>query len=167
MKNILVVATAKKLLEESRDTRDEEQNRLQREKTKYQKAISEAEDDRYIRHIITGEALMQIIEKYKPLLKNIDDALANLDIDHGERLKVLERLLRLAENIGDAYKVAPPLLKREYLSLFFSKIFVKDNKIMRYDLTPEVKELIEGGSVRVRTTGLPREDSNLQPTGYT
>jgi hypothetical protein len=99
-----------------------------------------------------------LIDKYKPLLGNVDDALGKLDIDHGERLQTLERLLRLAENIGDTYKKALPPLKREYLTLFFSKIYIKDKKIVKYDLSLEVKEMIEAGSVRVRTGGLPGLD---------
>ncbi len=150
-----IVETAKKLLKESRDSRDEERDGLLREKAKYQKAISEAEDDRYIRQNISGEALMRVIDKYKPLLENVDDALDKLDVNHTERLEALERILRLAENIGNAYKKAPPPLKRQYLALFFSKIYIRDKKIVKYDLAPELKEMIEAGSVRVRSKGLP------------
>jgi len=62
--------------------------------------------------------------------------------------------LRLAENIGLAYFEAKPPLKRIYLIMFFKKIYVSNGKIVKYDLSDEIKDLIKNGSVRVRQNGL-------------
>lgn len=108
---------------------------------------------------------MRVVEKFKPLLEKVEDELAKLEINYDERLEALEYILNLAENIGLAYKEADINVKKQYLKLFIKKLWVREGKIVKYDLAPDVEGLIQSGSVRVRTTGLPREDSNLQPTG--
>ena len=78
-----------------------------------------------------------------------------MTVDKSEKIKKLDKLLRLAENIGLAYKEAKPSLKRIYLKMFFEKFEVSKGKIVKYHLSKDIKELIENGSVRVKTTGLP------------
>lgn len=150
-----ILKIAKEIVQESRDTKESERHGLLKEKAKYQKAISDAEDDRYIRNIITSEDFLRISEKYRPLLDNIDNQLSKLDTDYSGKLKSLEGILRLAENIGSAYKEADDHLKREYLKLFFERLEVKDGKIVKYYLTPDLNDLISAGSVRVRSKRLP------------
>lgn len=156
-----ILQIAESILREARNSREDNEKRLNLELSKYQKAISEAEDDRYIRHIITSEQLVRILDKYKPLVKKVKKELEKLDINYEQRLAQLEGLLQIAENIGISYKVADKPLKREYLSIFFDKFWIEDGKIVSYDLNPDIKELITLGSVRVRTAGLPREEHYL------
>jgi DNA invertase Pin-like site-specific DNA recombinase len=127
-----ILKLAEKILTETRDSRDEERTRLEKDRAKYQKAISEAEDDRYIRHTISSEALMNIVEKYRPLLEKVSKDLASLDVDHSAKIIALDRILMLAENIGQTYLDANPTLKREYLTLFFKKFWAKEGKITKY-----------------------------------
>ena len=151
-----VLALAATLIEESRSIHDSEKLRLEREKTKLDKALRDAEDDRYIHHTITSNDFNRLTARYSELLLNVKDSLSKLDIDHSEKLKALEKILVLAENIQEAYKAADPSMKREYLALFFSKFLIKDGKIVSYELTPDVKYLIEEGSVRVSNKGMRR-----------
>ncbi|MEN8253715.1 MAG: recombinase family protein, partial [Patescibacteria group bacterium] len=129
-----ILQKAQELLREVRGTRDEDKRRLQREITKYEKALGDAEDDRYLRNTITTEQLNSIKDKYTPLKEKVREELAKIDIDHESRMKDLERLLSLAEDIGRAYKLAKPNLKKEYLNLFFKKIWISKGKIVNYDL---------------------------------
>jgi len=150
-----VKETAKKILEDNRRNQDGETKRIQAEKSKLEKAMREAEDDRFINKTINPETFQRIYERYENQLRNIEGEIKDVKRDYSQGLKVLEKILTLAENIGIAYKTAKEPLKRKYLGLFFKKFVIKKNKIVKYDLSDDLKELIENGSVRVRTDGLP------------
>ncbi len=150
-----VLQIARDILKEARSGRENNELILKKESAKYKKAISEAEDDRYIRNIITSEQLIRILDKYKPLLKKVNKELAKLDINYDEKLEQLEGILTIAEDIGESYEDAIKPLKREYLQIFFKKFWVQDGKIVDYELNDEIKELIVNGSVRVRSIRLP------------
>ena len=155
-----IMATAKKMLKEVRGSKESERRRLMSEKAKLEKALSDAEDDRYIKKVITIDDFNRLAKKYRQSLKSILKQLEGLEVDHSDRLKQLERIVGLAENIGETYQKAEPQMKREYLTLFFTKLWVKDGKISSYELSPQVKPLIEEGAVRVRSSLMPRLDSN-------
>lgn len=151
---------ASQVIDELHSTSAEERNRLLKEKSKYESAIREAEDDRYVKKVITSEVLMRTIDRYKPLIANLERELNGLGINLDEKRKELEQLLNLAENIGDTYQQANrKSLKRNYISLFFKKFWVKEGKIIDYELTPDVDELIKNGKVRVGPIGLPLVDA--------
>jgi site-specific DNA recombinase len=154
-----VLEIAKTILKENRSDKEANELRLKKELAKYKKAISEAEDDRYIRHIITSEQLVRILDKYKPLLKKVNKELGKLDINYDEKVEQLEGILILAENIGESYARAIKPLKREYLLLFFKKFWVQHGEIINYELSKDIKELIENGSVLVKSSRLPLLDS--------
>ncbi|MCA9371435.1 hypothetical protein KC726_00910 [Candidatus Woesebacteria bacterium] len=89
-------------------------------------------------------------------LKEIEEEIQNVNKDYSGSLKVLEKILSLTENLGMAYKSAHYSIKRKYLHLFFNKFSVKGEEIANYELSEDLKELIENGSVRVSATGLQR-----------
>ncbi|PWU24084.1 hypothetical protein C5B42_00720 [Candidatus Cerribacteria bacterium 'Amazon FNV 2010 28 9'] len=150
-----VLTTAKRILEEDRTNQDTETKRLTTEKVKVERGMKEAEDARFITHTLTEEAFNRIYSRYEKELKNIEDVAANLKKDHSKSIAVLQKVLRLAENIGQAYADADFLLKKNYLGIFFKRFIIKEGKLVKFDLTDELKPLIKNGSVRVRTTGLP------------
>ncbi len=155
--------TAMKILEDNRRNQDSETRRLQLEKSKVEKAMRETEDDRFVHKTLTPEVFQRIYERYENELKEIEEEMKNVNKDYSQGLRILEKILSLAENIGTAYKMATPPLKRKYLNLFFKRFTINGDRIVKYALSNDLKELIENGSVRVRTSGLPDEDSNLEP----
>lgn len=155
--------TAKKILEESRNSQDSEMKRLLAEKSTLEKALKDAEDDRFLHKTLTSESFQRIYERYSNKLKEVESEMKNVKKDYSSKLILLEKILSLAENIGIAYKTALYPLKRKYLMLFFKSFIIKEDKIVKYELSDDLKELIENGSVRVRSSGLPDEDSNLEP----
>lgn len=40
--------------------------------------------------------------------------------------------------------------------MFFKKIYVSEGKIVKYDLSDEINDLIKNGSIRVRKDGLEK-----------
>lgn len=161
-----VLAKARELLEESRHNQESDRRRLTSDKSKIEKAMKEAEDSRFISHTLTEDSFSRIYLRYEQQLKLVNSELSKLGKDHSQKIHGLEKILRLAENIGNAYKDADDLLKRNYINLFFKKFIVKDGKIINYALSDEIKPLIEEGSIRVNTTGLPRVDSDHEPSSY-
>lgn len=151
-----VMELAETILEESRLGRNGERLRLQKEIDKYERALTNAEDDRYMKHILTSDDFSRLSDRYKETLTGLRSQLTNLDLDHSEKLVELEKILTLAEDIGHAYSTATPQLQREYLILFFSKFLIEDGKVTKYTLKPDVKDLIKEGSVRLTSIELPR-----------
>ena len=158
-----IMDSALAMVKDLRQNTDSENKRLTLKKNKLNSALKDVEDQRFVYKTITDEKYLSLSSRYEADIKTIDDELAKLTIDKSEKIKELDKLLRLAENIGMAYKEATPAQKRNYLTMFFKKFDVSKGKIVKYHLTNEIKELIENGSVRVRTNGLPRVDSNHGP----
>ena len=149
-----VLETAKRILEEDRSNQHNDKVRLYHEKTKIEKAMREAEDARFIEKSLTKERFEEIYTRYETRLNNVNVDITNVDKDRSYSISVLEKVLKLSENIGSAYDEAPYLLKRKYLGIFFKKLIVKNGKITRFYLSDELKPLIENGSARVTSIGL-------------
>jgi len=161
-----IMDKALEMVKDLRQNTDSENERLTAKKNKLNVALKEVEDQRFINKSITDEKYLSLSARYEADISNIDDELKKLTVDKSEKIKNLDQLLRLAENIGLAYKEALPAQKRNYLTMFFEKFEVSKGKIIKYHLSSDLKELIENGSVRVRTNGLPRVDSDHGPTAY-
>lgn len=159
----MVLETAQKILDETRTSEDSERRRLTAEKSQIEKAMHEAEDSRFKTHTLSDEAFQRIYFRYEAQIKDTEDELSNLSKNHSKGVQALEKILRLAKNIGKAYEEADFTNKRSYLGLFFKQFKVRNGKISSFSLTDDLKPLIESGSVRVSNNGLPREDSNLEP----
>lgn len=153
---IMTMDKAKLILEENRTNQDSEKRRLMAQKSKVEKAIREAEDNRFMHHTLTDEAFQRIYSRYEAELGKLDDELAKLGKDHSKTIEVLKKVLLLAENIGKAYEVGDYTTKRAYLGLFFKDFKVKNGVVESYRLTKDLEPLVESGSVRVSTNGLPR-----------
>lgn len=145
---------AKSILAESRSNQEVDKKRLIAQKTKLEKAMKEAEDNRFIHHTLSEDAFQRIYPRFENQLNDVEEALAKLGNDYSQNIHKLEKILRLAENIGKAYQKADDMLKRVYLTIFFKDFTVKGEKIASYTLNPKIKPLIEKGSIRVLTTGL-------------
>jgi len=145
-----ILATANKILLESRTTQQGEQNRTKKERYKLEKAIREAEDSRFITHTLTEEQFLRLYNRYNDRLAEIDIQLQGVSKDHSESIKVLKQILRLAENVGNAYAEADPNIKRGYLNLFFESFTVENGgNIVNFELSKAIKPLIATDSVLI------------------
>ena len=154
-----VLETANRILEEDKNNNYSEKVHLYAEKSNIEKAMSEAEDSRFKTHTLSEEAFARVYPRFENQLKVVNKAISDLDKDHSHKVAVLERILALAENIGKTYDDAVYLLKRNYLTIFFKDFKIKKGKIVKYALTDDLKPLIESGSVRIASNGLPQWDT--------
>ncbi len=146
-----VLEIAKGMLKESRKNQSSERKRISSELQRIEKAMIEVEDSRFMSQKIDNETFTRLYQRYNEERDRYTNELNSLNKDDSQHIKILEKILGLAENIGNAYKVADDSTKRSYLNLFFKKILVDKGKIVGFDLTDEVKDLIEDGSVQLRS----------------
>jgi len=153
-----VLDVAKKLVEELHTNQDSERARIQKQKTKIEKAMRELEDSRFVTQTLSEESFVRIYARYEIELKQVKEEEALLSQDHSEKIRVLERVLRLAENIGNAFNSGNTVIKRKYLHTFFKRFYVKGKQIVGYELQDAVKPAIEEGSVLIKENWLPLVD---------
>lgn len=159
-----VLSSAKKILKESRANQKTERTNLTKQKNTIEKAIREAEDSRFIHHSITEKQFTKIYTRYEEKLKLIEEETKMVGNNYSNRIKLLGQILRLAENIGNSYKMADFNLKRQYLSLFFESLEIdRKGKLKKIHLKSEVEGLIKGQSILVSKEWLRGLDSNQQP----
>ena len=95
---------------------------------------------------------------------NLDNQVMELDNKSKIDIDLIEEVLAFTRNIHQAYVEAPTFLKRHYLRFFFEQIVVKNRKIYKVVPTPIFKILKNRHEIIIRELGLPRQDSNLQPS---
>lgn len=145
-----VLEIARGILKESRKNQSAERKRISSELQRINRAMIEVEDSRFINRKIDNETFTRLYQRYSDERDRYTNELNSLNQDDSENIKILEKILGLAENIGNAYKKADDGTKRSYLNLFFKKIFIDKGKIVDFELTEEVGELIKNGSVQLR-----------------
>lgn len=150
-----VIEAAKQLLQEFRESKNNDRVILYSRKAKLEAAMREAEDNRFIHHAISDEAFKRIYPRYEEELKAIDNQIHQLEDNHSEKISAIQKLYNLAENIGQTYKEADINLKRHYLGLFWKAFFIRDGKIVTSELNDNVKPLLSKNLVRVSKTLLP------------
>jgi site-specific DNA recombinase len=65
-----------------------------------------------------------------------------IDADFDAIKANLERALELARNAADAYRAAPPALRRQWNQLLFTHLYVDDNQVVGSELTPPFAALL-------------------------
>lgn len=145
----MVIATAKTILTDSRKSQSTEKKRISGELQKIEKAIQEVEDSRFLSGKIGNEMFQNLYTRYNQDRDRLTEELVSLNRDDSKNIEILEKILKLAENLGKAYKEADNVLKKTYLNMFIKKIWVSNKKIVGFDLTDEVKDLIEDGLVQL------------------
>lgn len=154
-----VVDTAKDIVAECRKLTESDRIALQNRRTKIELKMREAEDN-LLDKTLSKDSFKRIYSRLENELVEINNQLISLDTDYGQSIHSIERLMGLAENIGEAYKEADMELKRCYLGLFFQKFLVENGEIVESTPSDALKPLL-GSKVRVRSTWLPGEDLNL------
>lgn len=159
-----IIEAAKQILQEFRTGKSQDRVILYSRKTKLEAAMREAEDERFVTHTISEESFKRIYPRYEQELIDINTQINKLETNHTQTIDTIKKLYSLAEDIGNAYKTADPALKRFYLDLFWEGFDIKNGKIIKSRLHKAVKPFLTQQLVRVSNDGLPREDSNLQPS---
>jgi hypothetical protein len=140
---------AKQIIEESRASRYSEVQSILNQKTQVEKKITNAEDS-LLDGTFTKEQYQRIIQRLNNDLLLINRALQDASGAYQKKFESIKQLVSMATNIQQTYKDADPELKRHYLSLFFTKIVVKDGKIIEALPSADLKPMIRNGKIKVR-----------------
>lgn len=81
----------------------------------------------------------------------IQTKLRELDDKHTFDFSIIEEVLSLSRNIYQTYLDAPDVLKRHYLRLFFERIYIRDQKIVKLIESPIFKTLREEQKLLIRS----------------
>lgn len=148
---------AKDIVETLRGTTNAERQALVNQKTAIEKKMRSAEDN-LLDDTFTKEQYQRVIARLEAELQLIETELAKTTKNYSKGLNRIERLVDMARDIKKTYHDAEPVIKREYLDLFFSKFMVKDGKIVAALPSEYIKPLIANGkfTVRIRNGWLER-----------
>ena len=110
--------------------------------------MKNAEDDRMDR-IVSSDEFTDIYMRLKEELSIAMADLSNIQNDHTDKVKILDNILSLSENIYSSYIKADAILKRKYLRMFFEGIYVDNKEIVRVEYNPVVAQLTKIREVRI------------------
>jgi site-specific DNA recombinase len=140
---------AKDIIESLRSTTNDERQALVNQKTALETKIRAAEDN-LLEGTFDKEKYQSITSRLEADLDKVETKLAQISKDYSKGVKRVERLVEMAQNIQQTYIDAEPIMKREYLDLFFSKFMVKDSKIIAALPSEYIKPLISSRKLTVR-----------------
>lgn len=145
----LVMIKIEDAITEKRSFVSTEKKSLIARKTELENALRNLEDDRFIKQTVSTDRFTTLYNRYGEELLEVEHQLNNIDIDYSSKVKEAEKILRLAENIGETYANATYDEKRQYLHIFIKKLWVKNGYIVSFELNDNIKQLIKAGSIRV------------------
>ena len=184
-----IVARVQALYQKKKGEITDKQAILVAQKNNYLAKLETAEE-KLISGILSDADFVRIRAKTQPRIEAIDEEISKLNRARNIKIDVIQKILGLIRDLGGSYKDATPELKRLYLGLFWRKFEVKDRKV-EHATPSELVELLIGigavsinrqqqkiapermfaqksaylkENVRITTTLLREQDSNLQPT---
>ncbi len=85
--------------------------------------------------------------KQREIIAGLDEEMAKLERSKNIKVDIIQKVILLARNIGEAYEKAPPELKKVYLSLFWEKFEVADKKLVNSTPSSIIRALLDSGTV--------------------
>ena len=163
-----ILASAEKILQQTRSNIGQERQIIATQ-------ISQSEikrdrlEDKLLEETIDRDTYKRQHQKLDQEIVNLNDAIAKLEDDRSENLKIFEELIFMSRNIYKTYAEAEPALKKHYLALFWEKFEMADGKIKKVVPTKTFKVLLSQNSIEMNSKvrksllWLPGLDSNQQP----
>lgn len=147
----MVVEKTRVILGERKGRVNKQKRELYNQKTAIEQKRDTAEE-KLLEGIISDEDFTRIRKKFKEELDSIHERLAQLEEQREVKVDEIQKILRFARNIHFAYKNAPYILKRHYLSFFWERFETKDKKIVKAEPTKLFKALLDSKKVIIRNS---------------
>lgn len=141
-----IESKVRQLYEKQKEAVAIEKRALLTRKANIEKKLEVAEE-KLLSNIFSDSAYARVKNRVEEELGPIEDALYELDRKKNLKMDVIREVLKIARNIGDAYREAPPKLKRLYLGLFWEEFRVAGKAIVEARKTPILVALEAAGSV--------------------
>jgi hypothetical protein len=121
--------------------------------------MKNAEDDGMDR-IVSSDEFTYIYTRINEELSVTMSDLSSIQNDHTDKVKILNDLLSLSENIYTSYIRADSILKRKYLRMFFEGIYDDNKEIVQVEYNPVIAQLTKILEVRITNNWRREWDSN-------
>lgn len=103
--------------------------------------------EKLINGVIDDDTFTKMKIRYREQIDGIDDEMYKLDRTKNLKIDVIQDILALMRDIGNAYKKAPVDLKRLYLGLFFDSFRAENRLIVETVKSPIVLGLEQTGAL--------------------
>lgn len=144
----LIIEKAKALVNCSREAKDLEIQGLQNA-VKALEVKRTVLEDSLLDQTVDKETFKRKHNELTITIQNRENEIATIESQGGFDVDATLAILDLINNIKDTFKKANFEAKRQYLSIFFERIEVKDKKIAKIIYTPLFQSLIEAKTVRI------------------
>ncbi|XOB46642.1 MAG: recombinase family protein [Candidatus Nealsonbacteria bacterium] len=114
----------------------------------------EVAENKLIAGSLKDDGFMRIRDRLEVDIKNIQKQIDEREKKRKVDINTIRDVLLLTRNIYEAYKKAPPEVKRLYLSLFWDGFWARDKQIVRTKLTKLIENLVEEKDVIIRNNWL-------------
>ncbi len=138
-----VFSKAEEILKNSRVEVNQTKRTLNAQKAKLETKRDSIED-RLLEGVITSDVYVRQHNSVEEQIKNIEKQLDDANHNKNENIKVFEKLMFLSGNLGEAYRLANPRIKRHYLTIFWDRIEIKNHKIKKAVPTKTYLKLFPG-----------------------
>lgn len=159
----LIMQKVSEYYESKKDDKESKKRSLLNKKLALENNLTVSED-KLISGVLLDEDFIRIKDRIKAEINIVQGQLTNLETKHEIDINSIRNILRLCEDIHEAYKKAPYEIKRLYLSFFWDAFLVKDKQIIQAKPSELFNVLLEERQVII-TGNLSRgQESNLHKT---
>jgi len=145
---------AKELILQTRDSRNEEIQRL-RNKVKALETRRNVLEDSLLDGTVDKDTFKRKHQEINYEIQGYENDIANIENQRGFDVNLASEILDLDTNLYETYQNAVFEAKKHYLSIFFEKIEVADKKIQQVTYSPLFQKLLDAEQVTVSSKRLP------------
>ena len=114
-------------------------------------------EEKLFKGVLTDDDFTRIRQEIAQELSDIDGEIRQLESRRETTVDVTQEVLRLARDVYDAYKKAPPVLKQQYHRIFFKEIFASKKQLTEVVYSELFDEMLK---LRVLTREKPTENKD-------
>ncbi len=121
-------------------------SRLVQQKLTLEKKL-EAAEEKLIDGVLDDDGFDRAKKRYREQIENLEEQINKLDRTKNIKVDVIQKVLLMVRDIGQAYEKADPELKRLYLGLFWERFEAENRQITIATKSPIITALEAAGSV--------------------
>ncbi len=144
----------KEIYESKKLLTKQQKNSLEIKKTTLTGRLETAEE-KLLAGVLSNEDFTRIKIRIREQIDGIDQEITNVERTRNIKVDVIQDVLALIRNVGEAYKKAPTDLKRVYLSLFWERFELADRLIANAKPTKIIRALVDTGALCINKRQKP------------
>lgn len=158
----MVLQKAREHVDNNRKIATSRRQSMINQRTSYELRRNKLEDA-LLDNIIGRETYIRKHSEIQNKIRLIDIQISEIENSCNFDMKLVEEVLAFTRDIYSTYQMAPPHLKKHYLRFFYQRFEVRNKKIVKVIPTPIFSVLQANHGVIIKSSLLPRLDSNQGP----